>query len=174
MDHSDHVRLLRDGVPGRGGTWADVGAGTGAFTLALADLLGPGAHIYAIDRDSRALAANARSMGERFPGVAASRLCADFTGPLDLTELDGLVMANALHFVDDQEGPVQELRGLLRPGGRFLVVEYNIERANSAVPYPVPFARWQALARAAGFGHTELLFRRPSRFLREIYSAASW
>ena len=55
-----------------------------------------------------------------------------------------------------------------------LVVEYNTERSNFPVPYPVPYARWQTLARGAGFDHTELLTRRPSRFLREIYSAVSW
>ena len=39
----DHVGLLRARRRRRpGGTWADIGAGHGAFTLALADLLGPG------------------------------------------------------------------------------------------------------------------------------------
>ena len=55
MDHADHVRLLRDGVPRTAGTWADLGAGAGAFTLALADLLPPGSLIYAIDKDTAAL-----------------------------------------------------------------------------------------------------------------------
>src|SRR5690554_4106120 len=41
MNHQDHVNLLRPGVPATGGVWADFGAGTGAFTLALAELLGP-------------------------------------------------------------------------------------------------------------------------------------
>jgi hypothetical protein len=40
LDHADHVRLLRDAAT-RGGTWAGLGAGAGAFTLALAELLGP-------------------------------------------------------------------------------------------------------------------------------------
>ena len=52
MDHADHVRLLRDGVPHEPGTWADLGAGSGAFTLALADLLPPGSLIYAVDKDA--------------------------------------------------------------------------------------------------------------------------
>jgi hypothetical protein len=55
-----------------------------------------------------------------------------------------------------------------------LVVVYNISRGNFAVPHPVPFSKWQDLARHAGFGQTELLATRPSRFLKEIYSAASW
>ena len=44
MDHTDHTNLLLDGIAAPGGVWADFGAGTGAFTLALARLkesLGP-------------------------------------------------------------------------------------------------------------------------------------
>ena len=40
MNHQDHVNLLRGGVLSTGVIWADLGSGTGAFTLALADLLG--------------------------------------------------------------------------------------------------------------------------------------
>jgi precorrin-6B methylase 2 len=78
VDHADHVRLIRDGVGG-GTTWADLGSGAGAFTLALADLLGPGATIYSIDRDRTALAHQARALAERFPGVTVHHLAADFT-----------------------------------------------------------------------------------------------
>ena len=39
MNHDDHVRLIREGVLGGGIAWADLGSGSGAFTLALADLL---------------------------------------------------------------------------------------------------------------------------------------
>lgn len=39
MDHTDHTNLLRGGIDGSSGTWADLGAGAGAFTLALAELL---------------------------------------------------------------------------------------------------------------------------------------
>src|SRR5262245_9714081 len=45
MDHRDHVALIRAGVEGAGRRWLELGAGEGAFTLALADLLGPGAAI---------------------------------------------------------------------------------------------------------------------------------
>ena len=58
MDNADHVRLLRGAVD-PGGTWADIGAGTGAFTLALAYLLGPGGQVIAVDRDRGALDTNA-------------------------------------------------------------------------------------------------------------------
>ena len=56
MDHTEMVELIRAGVGGPGGTWADFGAGTGNFTWALAALLGPTATIYALDRDGKAIA----------------------------------------------------------------------------------------------------------------------
>jgi len=40
MKHTEHVNLLRRGIPAPGGVWADFGSGTGAFTLALAELTG--------------------------------------------------------------------------------------------------------------------------------------
>ncbi len=57
MNHADHVRLLRGGVPAPGGVWADFGSGEGAFTLALADLLGTSGEIYSVDQDAGALRA---------------------------------------------------------------------------------------------------------------------
>lgn len=174
MDHTDHTNLLRGGIHESGGIWADLGAGAGAFTLALAELIGSRGEIHAVDRDAGALRANARAMRERFPLVTVHYHVADFTFPLDLPLLHGIVMANALHFQRNQAAVVRLLRGYLRPGGRLLIVEYNIERSNFAVPHPVPYSRWVRLACDAGFEHTELLARRPSRFLREIYSAVSW
>jgi ubiquinone/menaquinone biosynthesis C-methylase UbiE len=173
MDHTDHVNLLRDGIDGAGGVWADLGAGRGAFTLALADLLGPGSEIYAVDRDAGALRENERTMKSRFPECHAQYRVADFTRPLTLPALDGLVMANSLHFQADQEAVVRRVAQYLRPGGRLLIVEYNIERGNFAVPHPVAYRRWVQLAEGAGLESTRLLARRPSRFLHEIYSAVS-
>ena len=174
MDHTDHMNLLRNGTDGPGGVWADLGAGSGAFTLALADLIGPEGEIYAVDRDASALCRNAEAMRERFPHTHVHYQVADFTQPLTMPLLDGIVMANALHFQRDQKVVVPSLREYLRPAGRLLIVEYNIDRGNFAVPHPVPYRRWEELAGAAGFEHTVLLATRPSRFLREIYSSVSW
>ncbi len=174
MDHADHTNLLRAGIADAGPVWADLGAGRGAFTLALADLLGATGEIHAVDQDADALRENARTMFARFPKLSVTYQTKDFTRPLELPLLDGIVMANSLHFQKGQATVVRLLREYLRPSGRFLIVEYNIDRGNFAVPHPVPYPNWRKLARDAGFEHTELIARRPSRFLREIYSAVSW
>lgn len=175
MDHADHVGLLRDGVE-PGGTWADVGAGTGAFTFALADLLSPGGRIVAIDRDGDALAANAEGVSARFPNVALRTMTADFTGELGLPRLDGIVMANSLHFVarERHTGVVAALASHLRPGGAFVVVEYDADRGNPWVPHPFRFEGWVVMAAAAGLVAPRRLGHVPSRFLDGIYSAVAY
>lgn len=174
MDHGDHVALLARGVrQGEGGTWADLGAGTGAFTLALADLVGPHGVIHAIDRDRAALAELRRASVSAVPQAELRVRVADFTRRLDLADLDGVVMANALHFVEDKAPVLALVRGYLRHGGRLLLVEYDSDRGNDWVPYPMSFETWRALAAEAGFVDTRELATVPSRFLRQIYSALS-
>jgi SAM-dependent methyltransferase len=170
MEHRDHVELIREGVEGAGRTWADVGSGRGAFTLALADLLGPGATIHSVDRDGRALCEQATALA-RFPEVALHQRVADFTGPLELPELDGVVMANSLHFVRDKLPVVRRITGHLRPGGRFVLVEYDADRGNPWVPHPLSFRSWAALAAEAGLRDTRRIASVPSRFLGSIYAA---
>ena len=121
MDHRVHVRLLRDGVLGGGKTWADLGSGEGAFTLALADLLGPSGSIDTVDRDSRALQVQVRALRDAFPNVSVTPLVADFTMPLELPPLDGIVMANSLHFERDKLAVLHLVGAYLRtlsPGPR--------------------------------------------------------
>ncbi len=173
MNHDDHVRLIRDGVLGGGDSWADLGSGGGAFTLALADLLGPTGHIYSVDTDGRALREQRRAIQTRFPAVTVEQRNADFTRPLDLPPLDGIVMANSLHFQRHKEPVLRLVRGMLNPGGRLVLVEYNADRGNPWVPFPLSYPTWEALSQANGFVETRLLTTIPSRFLREIYSALS-
>ena len=170
MNHADLVALIEDGVTERGGRWADLGSGEGAFTLALADLLGQGSHITAVDRDAGALR---RLERDGFPGAVIETMSGDFTRPLALSNLHGVVMANALHFVRDKAPVLQSVRKMLRPGGTLIVVEYGSDRGNPWVPHPFTYERWEAMAAQAGFVETRLLRTIPSRHLGSMYAAAS-
>jgi ubiquinone/menaquinone biosynthesis C-methylase UbiE len=170
VDHADHVRLLKDGVT-RGGTWADLGAGTCAFTLALAELVGPGGEVIALDRDRGALRDLERAV--RPGGATVGTLAGDFTKPLDLPALDGIVMANSLHFVEDKSRVLALVHSMLKPSGRLVLVEYDADKGNHWVPYPLSFDTWRALADASGFASTRKLATVPSRFLGRIFSAVS-
>ncbi len=166
MNQADLVELIRDGVAGAGTRWADLGAGEGAFTIALAELLGPSAHITAVDRDGRAL--------QRLAGTSGVETrTADFTRPLGLSGLDGVLMANSLHFVRDK-GPVLELvHHMLRPEGRVVIVEYGTDRGNPWVPHPFSYGRWVVMAAEAGFTGTRLLRTIPSSHFGSMYAAVS-
>ena len=102
MDHHDHVALIRVGVEGAGPRWLELGAGEGAFTLALADVLGPNAEILAIDRDAGALRRLTAEMDRRFPAVALDTVVRDFRDPLPVGPFDGVLAANSLHFLADR------------------------------------------------------------------------
>ena len=172
MDHNDHVNLLRPANLIQGGTWADFGAGSGAFTLALCELVGMAATIYAVDKDKSSLRELENSHRARFNTTDNLILLPnDFSRPLDLPPLDGIVMANSLHFFRDREKILRHVRGFLKPDGAFMLVEYNVDSGNLWVPHPLTFETFSSLAPRAGFTEQRLLAKDPSRFLKEFFSA---
>jgi ubiquinone/menaquinone biosynthesis C-methylase UbiE len=171
MNHADHVRLIARGVPrNAGGRWADFGAGTGAFTLALRDLAGPGVEIIAVDRDTGDLRLLQRAMEHGFPGTHLQARTADFTRPLELPPLDGILAANSLHYVRDQVALLRRWRSYLTPGGRLIVVEYDTDRGNHWVPYALSFETFSRIAQDAGFTAPERIGSHPSRFLGGFFA----
>ena len=163
-------RLIQPGVECDGGVWADLGCGDGIFTAALVTLLKPGSEIYAVDKDRHTLAALTRHFAESFPGASLHPVVADFAHPLALPRLDGLLMANALHFVREQERVLAHMVGLLKPGGKLIVVEYNTNRGNLAVPHPIDDKGFLALAGKVGLSQASILNTMPSTFLGEMYA----
>lgn len=174
MNHADHVRLIAPGIAPGPATWADFGAGSGAFTLALRDLAGPHVEIIAVDRDRGSLRALRNAIDRQFPGTSLRLLEADFTGNLSLPPLDGILAANAIHYVPwpEQAALLRQWRGYLKPEGRLIVVEYDADRGNRWVPYPVSFTAFGATAVAAGVSEPVLIGSVPSRFLGRMYAAA--
>jgi SAM-dependent methyltransferase len=82
-------------------------------------------------------------------------------------------MANSLHFLTDKAPVLELVHGYLKPGGRLIVVEYDVDRGNPWVPYPFSFETWKRMAVAAGFSEPALIGRHPSRWLEGLYSAVS-
>jgi SAM-dependent methyltransferase len=111
----DHP-LLRSPTPTH---WADLGCGTGTFTLALAHLLSPGSIIEAIDRHPGI--ARQTTTG----GVTIIPRTADFvTSKVGLSDLDGILMANSLHYVQDKPALLQKLRASYRAAGQGAPLNY--------------------------------------------------
>jgi hypothetical protein len=165
--------------------WADLGSGAGTFTLALAQLLAPGSTIEAIDRRP-GIAAQTTPRG-----VTIIPRTGDFVmDDLALSGLDGMLMANSLHYVKDKPALLQQLRasygnatprpetGIAGPPtpGALLLIEYDTDRPTPHwVPYPLSFAAAAVLLPAAGWPHVQKLGARPSAFGRsELYAAIAF
>ena len=150
-------------------TWADLGCGAGTFTLALADLLATGSIIHAMDRDASAL----KQIPTSRKGVRVETHRGDFTKqPWPFLDLDGILMANSLHYVEDQPAFIRTCEPRMTHPKRFLIVEYDTNNANRWVPYPIDRARLTALFSAAGYAPVKVLQSRPSVFRRAPLYAA--
>ena len=175
MNAREAAALIASAVDDRGGTWADIGAGDGTFTRALAEVLGPGSRVYAVDTDAKAMRGlqewAARAKWNVIPVIA------DFTAPFDLPDLDerlldGMVAANALHFVRNPAGALARLAERVRPGGRVVVIEYDRRRASRWVPFPIDSDRLPELAAHAGLSAPAITATQPSLYGGAIYVAA--
>jgi SAM-dependent methyltransferase len=129
--------------------------------------------VFAVDVDDRALGA-VRDWAAWAGSVApVSAIRGDVTRALDLPPLDGVVMANVLHFVREAEDALALVVSRLRPGGRVVLIEYEGRRASPWVPYPLPISRFRDLANAAGLGAPEVVATRPSAYGGELYVAVA-
>ena len=146
--------------------WADLGCGDGTFSRALASLLPAGSTIHAIDTDTRALARVPAKHGD----VTIVAHEGDFTVfPWPFDGLDGVMMANSLHYVRTQRAFLRKVDAVMQHR-RMLLVEYDTVRGNDWVPNPVSHAAAVELFRSLGYGVATPLGRKRSVFGRgEIY-----
>ncbi|MDO6432981.1 class I SAM-dependent methyltransferase [Flavitalea sp. BT771] len=143
--------------------WADLGCGTGLFTEALTHLLPLQSTVYGVDTNPRL-----RQTAHMIP------IKADFVkDDLPLRDLDGILMANSLHYVKDKPSLLDKLSACMRPGSPVLIVEYDTDQAVSTwVPYPVSYASLTKLFITAGYKQVKKLGQRPSAYGRANMYAA--
>ena len=168
---ADAEALLAAAVPLQAGDWADVGAGGGTFSRALARRLGRGSRIYAVDRDRAAIESIA---GVGADGVEVIPVIGDFSRPLQLpgigvSPLSGMLFANALHFVANPRDVLAHLLTWLRPGGRVVIVEYDGRRPSRWVPYPISAERLPEMVAGLGLSKPAITARRPSAYGGSLY-----
>jgi len=147
--------------------WADLGCGTGTFTTALASLLPGNSLIHAVDKSKIDL----DKVPDHFEKVTIVKIHNDFTKEEFPDNLDGILMANSLHYVKEKDLFIQKTGTHLKNKGRFLIVEYDTEISNSWVPFPVNYNSLKKLFEKEGY-KVEKLKEKPSIYRKEnIYSA---
>ena len=169
MELNEAISFLPDDISTKEKTkWVDLGCGTGTFTLALASLFKPSSTIYAVDADSSSL----KRIPGNYNGVIIEKQQSNFEkDELPLTGLDGILMANSLHYVKDKTGFINKISRMLQPAGCFLLIEYDTDKSNQWVPYSLSFLNAKKLFSEAGFSSIHKLQEKPSLFGRaNLYS----
>jgi ubiquinone/menaquinone biosynthesis C-methylase UbiE len=148
--------------------WADLGCGTGTFTRALVQCLPKDSQIWALDKSRSAL----QEIPDSLEGLSLQKERIDFLEWEPENPLDGILMANSLHYIQKQKIFLEKAAEFLTEDGIFLFVEYETERGNPWVPYPLSFRKLQILASELGFFRPVKIGERPSVYQRAGMYAA--
>lgn len=169
MQVEEAISFIRPAVIPASGTWADIGAGTGLFTMALMEILEEG-KILAVDKNPHALYQIKPSAKIDFEIVEA-----DFHQPLDLPALDGIIMANSLHYAKDHLAVLKNVLSPLKSGGTFILIEYNTNTPSHPwVPNPVSIERFFQLCSLTELNEPSIIGRRKSIYHEgDMYIAAT-
>ncbi len=117
-----------------GCTAADIGCGTGHFTLVMAAIVGPRGLVYAVDTEP-AMLEDLRARLVQRPDLRVETLrSSEERIPLPDRSVDFAFMACVLHELDGP-GTLRETARILRPGGRLGVVDWKKLREGVGPPY---------------------------------------
>jgi trans-aconitate methyltransferase len=162
MEQSVAVNLIRKGIPETNTPqiWADLGAGSGVFTLALASILPENSVIHAVDKSD--VVSKISSPDSR---VKISTIQLDFVSQkMSLPQADGFLLANSLHFVREKKLLIREIASKLSGSGRIIIVEYDLKIPNQWVPFPIPFIALSKLANDCGARNIQKIGEVPSAY----------
>ena len=157
MTIHEAINLIKPAVISPEGIWADIGAGSGVFTQALMQILTSG-KIFAIDKSPHML------WSLKTPAhLELEVMEGDFNDPFSLPMLDGVLMANTLHYAHDPVHVLRNIRKHMKEQSSFILIEYETDLPLPPWnPYPIPFAKCTDLFLQTGFGPPVIKNTHPS------------
>ncbi len=127
-EHVLDVLGLREGW-----TVADVGAGSGYFTVRMAKRVGPRGRVFATDLQSEMLA----MLGGKVKAAKLTNvtpvLATESDAKLPRAQLDLVLMVDVYHELPKPAETLAQVRAALRKGGRLALVEYRAEDPKVAI-----------------------------------------
>lgn len=129
------ISLINNNIINQGqpAIWTDLGCGNGMFSQALSALLAPHSKIYAIDKIQQRQKIVTANETVTIPYIQA-----DFEkDTLTLPPLDGIILANSIHYVQNKEALLHRLEQYMKLTAAFIIVEYDTMLANPWVPHPI-------------------------------------
>ncbi|WP_395075524.1 class I SAM-dependent methyltransferase [Hyphococcus sp.] len=110
-----------------GDSIADIGAGTGLYTLLFAEAIGPTGRVYAEDIESLFL----ELINQRADDAGAENITAVLGRENDVTlpanSIDIVFIADTYHYFGDRETVMKSVLRALKPGGSLVLVDYDLK-----------------------------------------------
>ncbi len=104
---------------------ADIGSGTGYFTVRFARAVGEGGRVYAVDVSPDMI----RHLNRRLRDEGIGNVVTVLSDPDDPLLPDGsvdrFVIVNTWHHIEDQVGYLEKLKRMLRPGGQVVHIDFQ-------------------------------------------------
>ncbi|WP_397571087.1 class I SAM-dependent methyltransferase [Schlesneria sp. T3-172] len=108
---------------------AEIGAGTGYMVSHLSKSVGESGTVIAIDASSAMIAFLEKHSAEMPPAKVVARKVPRGDPELAGACLDGVLMLDTWHHVEDRESYAEKVYEGLKPGGRFVVVDFEVDAA---------------------------------------------
>lgn len=130
---------------------ADIGAGTGVFSVALARAVRPGGKVYAVEVDEKLLEHIVETATEQ--GVTnIEPVFAEYNDPLLPPGVELAFIHDVLHHIEDRTTYMKNLAGYLKPGGRVAIIDFRPGAGGHRNDEKMQLGQEQVTAMLAPFG----------------------
>jgi ubiquinone/menaquinone biosynthesis C-methylase UbiE len=124
-----------------GETVADIGSGSGYFTLRLAKAVGDTGHVYGVDIDPDLV----RYLNRRIRNAGLRNVQTVLSEPDDPLlpdrSIDRFLIVDTWHHIDNQERYLALMKKLLKPGGQIVMIDYQKRELPVGPPMSMKIAR---------------------------------
>ncbi|MFP4562193.1 MAG: class I SAM-dependent methyltransferase [Spirochaetia bacterium] len=118
----------------KGDVAADIGCGTGYFTLPAARIVGEGGTVYAVDTSRRMLEGlKSRIKEEELSNIEIIH-SGEYRIPVEKKSCSFVLLSAVLHEVEDKRKFLSEVKELLHPEGTLAVLEWNTLQPEEGPP----------------------------------------
>jgi ubiquinone/menaquinone biosynthesis C-methylase UbiE len=145
---------------------ADLGAGTGLFSIPMAKAVAPAGQVYSVEIDKGFLPIiDAKASEARLSNVKT--ILGEFTDPkVPGQNVDLAFMHDVLHHVEDRAGYLKNAARYVKPNGRFVIIDYGAEQSPHKDQPNLIVSEEQATGwmKAAGFGKVQRVSLFPDKY----------
>ncbi len=125
-----------DAVGLKPGDWvADIGSGTGLYTLLFAEQVGPAGQVFAEDIEPLFLDLVTRRAADADLTNISAVLGREDDVTLPNESIDVVFIADTYHYFDDREAVMRSVFRALKPGGSLILVEFDIAPGEERADY---------------------------------------